>query len=191
MALQQHYVATGYVYEKQTDSFLLILHRKLGKWLPPGGHLEAGEEPHRGALRELQEETGLRGRIVNLLQTPEVSTATAPQQPAPFCILSETIPAGPREDEHIHIDFIYVIEVEPADALHLLEAEVTQARWIAASEVATLETFENVKRVCHAISRLGHQKPRFKEETLLQGLALELSSARLEQAETADIEQIL
>jgi 8-oxo-dGTP diphosphatase len=188
MALQQHYVATGYVYDKLTDSFLLILHKKLGKWLAPGGHLEAGEEPHEGALRELREETGLRGRIVNLLQAPEVGTPAIPQICAPFCILSETIPASSREGEHIHIDFVYVIEVEPADALNLLKEEVIQARWISATEIATLETFENVKKVCHAISLLGHQKAMFREETLLQGLTLEASPAQLE---AIDVEQML
>ena len=185
---EQHYVATGYVYKRETDSFLLIQHKKLGKWLPPGGHLDAGEEPHQGALRELLEETGLRGRIVNLLHTPDVSTPDVPQLFTPFCILSEVIPAGPGGPEHIHIDFIYVIEVEPDDALNLLTKEVTQACWIPAQEIAALETFENVKKVCHAISFLGRQKGSFREETLLQGLALELSP---EQIETADIEQIL
>src|SRR5437879_2439360 len=33
------YVATGYVYDRHTNSFLLIFHKKSGKWLSPGGHL--------------------------------------------------------------------------------------------------------------------------------------------------------
>ena len=49
MGLRSHYVATGYIYDKDTARFLLIQHKKLGKWLAPGGHLEDGEEPHTGA----------------------------------------------------------------------------------------------------------------------------------------------
>lgn len=188
MALYQHYVATAYVYDKLTDSFLFVLHKKLGKWLPPGGHLDAGEEPHQGALRELWEETSLRGRIVTILQTPEVSTSTVAQLCAPFCILSETIPAGPREGEHTHIDFVYVVEVERSETLNVRAEEVAQARWVPMEEVATFETFENVKKVCQAISALGRERRHFKEETLLQGLALELPSAQLE---AVDVEQIL
>jgi ADP-ribose pyrophosphatase YjhB (NUDIX family) len=37
-----------------------------GQWILPGGGLDFGEDPEAGALRELAEETGLRGRIDGL-----------------------------------------------------------------------------------------------------------------------------
>ena len=41
---------------------LLHRHRRLHRWLQPGGHLEPGEWPQDGARRECQEETGLAVR---------------------------------------------------------------------------------------------------------------------------------
>jgi 8-oxo-dGTP pyrophosphatase MutT (NUDIX family) len=38
---------------------VLHMHKRLHRWLQPGGHLEPGEEPSAAALREAQEETGL------------------------------------------------------------------------------------------------------------------------------------
>ena len=38
---------------------VLHLHKRLHRWLQPGGHLEAGEAPWDAALRESEEETGL------------------------------------------------------------------------------------------------------------------------------------
>ena len=38
---------------------VLHLHKRLGRWLQPGGHLHAGETPWAGARREAEEETGL------------------------------------------------------------------------------------------------------------------------------------
>ena len=38
---------------------LLHLHRRLRRWLQPGGHLEKGESPPEAATREVAEETGL------------------------------------------------------------------------------------------------------------------------------------
>src|SRR5215213_8221686 len=43
---------------------LLHYHRKLGMWLPPGGHIERDELPDDAAVREVFEETGLRVELV-------------------------------------------------------------------------------------------------------------------------------
>jgi len=43
---------------------LLILHRKLGKWLPLGGHIELDEDPEIAALREAKEESGLDVELI-------------------------------------------------------------------------------------------------------------------------------
>ncbi|HEY0753227.1 MAG TPA: NUDIX domain-containing protein [Ktedonobacteraceae bacterium] len=157
MGLRSHYVATGYIYDSTKSCFLLIKHKKLGQWLAPGGHLTEDEEPHAGALREVWEEIGQQGKISDLLITPEVATATVPQLPAPFCMLAETIPAGPREGEHIHIDFVYVVEIDPTAKLSLSDEEITNARWFTLDEINQLETYENVKRVCWAISNSSRQ----------------------------------
>jgi 8-oxo-dGTP pyrophosphatase MutT (NUDIX family) len=38
----------------------MLKHKKLGKWLPPGGHIEPNELPDDAACREVLEETGLK-----------------------------------------------------------------------------------------------------------------------------------
>ena len=38
----------------------------VGEWTLPGGGLDFGEDPRDGALRELTEETGLRGEILEI-----------------------------------------------------------------------------------------------------------------------------
>ncbi len=42
----------------------LIFHRKLKKWLPPGGHIDPNEMPSETAIREAFEETGLEIELI-------------------------------------------------------------------------------------------------------------------------------
>lgn len=52
------------------NRLLLVKRRvapKQGMWCLPGGFVETGETPERAAVRELQEETGLTGRINTLI----------------------------------------------------------------------------------------------------------------------------
>ncbi|AQS55348.1 NUDIX hydrolase [Novibacillus thermophilus] len=62
--------AGGVVYRKEGDRLeLLMIEDRYGKWTLPKGKQEAGEEVEETALREIREETGLRGRIVRPLMT--------------------------------------------------------------------------------------------------------------------------
>ena len=50
------------IYCVKDDQVLLAKRKKapyIGYWVAPGGKIEPGESPHEGAVRELQEETGL------------------------------------------------------------------------------------------------------------------------------------
>src|SRR3989344_4657964 len=53
---------------------LLMHHKKLDKWLFPGGHIDPNETPDGAILREVKEETGLNLIFVNfseLSKSPE------------------------------------------------------------------------------------------------------------------------
>ncbi len=121
--MRKHFTATAFVV--RGDATLLHWHKRIGQWMPPGGHIEADEEPAEAALREVREETGLVCEVV--ATSPEHAFAQPQQLPAPYAILLEDIP-GPSEP-HKHIDLIYF--VRPVDGAEHGPVDDPTLRWVS------------------------------------------------------------
>ena len=80
---------------------VLLKHKRLGLWLQPGGHVDPGETPWDGALREAGEETGL-----------DVSFADVDDDGAPRLVHVD-VHAGGRG--HTHLDLRYVVDAGDVD----------------------------------------------------------------------------
>ena len=78
---------------------LLHFHRKLGMWLPPGGHIERDELPDEAAAREVLEETGVDVELVGE-RREDIDDPVQLHRPAGVQL--ENIGPG-----HQHIDLIY------------------------------------------------------------------------------------
>ncbi len=58
--LEGHFTASCWVTDANIENVLLLHHKKLGKWLQPGGHTDGDENLIQVATKELEEETGLK-----------------------------------------------------------------------------------------------------------------------------------
>jgi 8-oxo-dGTP pyrophosphatase MutT (NUDIX family) len=150
--MQRHFTATAFVVDSKKRT-LLLWHKRLQRWMPPGGHVDPDEIPEEAAARECLEETGLRVEIVGREQ-PDLF-ATCPDEgrilKKPVALLLENIPASPErgEPEHQHMDFVYLARPLDEDApLTLAEDEGRELRWFTKSEVEALteaEMYGNVR----------------------------------------------
>jgi 8-oxo-dGTP pyrophosphatase MutT (NUDIX family) len=129
------------VFVVHADRVLLHYHRKLGMWLPPGGHIEPHELPDDAAIREVAEETGVRARLVGErgvdLASPPYPRALA----RPAGIQLEDIAPG-----HQHIDLVYfAVPVSGGEALAPEEAREHGTGWYALGELEALGANDEIR----------------------------------------------
>jgi len=125
-----HITASAVVTRREDPAFLLVWHRKLGRWLQPGGHMEDGDgSVFAAALREAREETGLERfefplgeQILDMDEHP--------------------IPANGPDPPHFHFDIRYVLTATSAATA----AQDSEIRWFTLSEAVAAGIDDSLAR---------------------------------------------
>lgn len=121
-----HFTGSAWLVSGDGSRVLLMHHRKLDRWLQPGGHADGDTDLARVALREAAEETGLIGlRVEGNI----------------FDIDRHRIPARATEPEHWHYDVRYVMRAG-ADESFVVNAESHALAWRPVGGVAADETLD-------------------------------------------------
>jgi 8-oxo-dGTP pyrophosphatase MutT (NUDIX family) len=137
-----HVTASGWVTTPERDRVLLVHHRKLDRWLQPGGHADGQSDIPAAALREAVEESGL----ASLRLAPDKGVVT------PLDLDVHIIP--PRydasgqlvEDAHEHHDVRFLVLAEGNLAPQVSE-ESHDVRWFTSEELLATTDEESVLRM--------------------------------------------
>jgi 8-oxo-dGTP pyrophosphatase MutT (NUDIX family) len=136
-----HLTGSGFVLHASRARVLLLHHAKLGRWLQPGGHGEGEIDPRRIALREIEEETGLRER--DLFPCPDARILD---------VDVHHIPVRAAEPAHLHLDLRYGF-VAGVGAAPRLSEESRALRWFstgAMPEGCDRSLLRAVVKLCNA-----------------------------------------
>lgn len=106
-----HVTASALVISHDHSRVALVLHRKFGRWLQTGGHVE----PHdndlvAAALREATEESGIAGLVID---------------PTPVWLSRHRVNCWPGGD-HLDVQFV---AIAPPDAIVQVSEESEQIAW--------------------------------------------------------------
>ena len=122
------------------DRILLVWHKKLQEWLPPGGHIEQNETPDDAAKREALEETGLEVEISDS-HTQQIEGVTR-NLPVPFVVDVHNV------GDHDHCCFYYLAEPKNrAQVVILKKDEVENHRWFTEHELNGSEVPIDVQQI--------------------------------------------
>ncbi|MBI5281652.1 MAG: NUDIX hydrolase [Candidatus Solibacter usitatus] len=126
-----HVTGSAWVVNPQRTCALMVHHARLGKWLQPGGHADGSFDILAVAMREVEEETGIRA---------------APVSAAIFDVDAHDIPARKTEPAHVHYDIRYLLEAG-MDEQPVVSPESRDVAWVALDDVETLNTDASVLRL--------------------------------------------
>lgn len=123
----------------------LVLHKKLGIWLAPGGHVEENELPHQAAEREFFEESGMRGQVVSFGGLQE-KIGGSEYLPIPFyCNLHEiNKPRGNSFCEQ-HYSWGYFIQIHSKNGVEITDDGVVDSGWFTLAQIQSLHTYPDIR----------------------------------------------
>lgn len=126
-----HLTGSALVVEEGTGRMLVLFHRKLQRWLQPGGHADGDHELAGVALREATEETGITGLRVVV--------------PAVDLDIHE-VDHGDALGNHLHLDLRFVV-LAPNGSVPEGNHESEALRWVDLDELRALADETGVLRL--------------------------------------------
>jgi 8-oxo-dGTP pyrophosphatase MutT (NUDIX family) len=155
--LAGHLTASAWIVDEAREHALLVHHKKLDRWLQPGGHVDDDDASlFDAALREAREETGL----IDLRQP--VANGASPL----FDIDVHAIPARRDEPAHFHYDLRYLFTTARSACTRISANESNDLAWFALSAITSSREFDvSVSRMA-ALTLSGYWRehiPAFDE----------------------------
>jgi 8-oxo-dGTP pyrophosphatase MutT (NUDIX family) len=128
-----HLTGSALVVDADAARVLVLFHRKLRRWLQPGGHADGDANLAAVARREAAEETGIDALAV---------------WPVPVDLDVHRV-APPAEDAHEHHDVRFLV-VAPPGAAPVANHESEGLRWVAEGDLAGLGADPGLRRLARA-----------------------------------------
>lgn len=127
-----HITSSSWLLNRDLTKVLLTHHRKLNKWLQPGGHCDGDSDVPASALREAIEESGIDNWE---FLSEEI-----------FDLDVHVIPARKADPEHFHFDVRFVFRAVCSED-YVVSEESHDLAWVKLDEIEKYTNEESILRM--------------------------------------------
>ncbi len=128
----------GYIIHEK--KLLLIFHKKLQIWLPPGGHIEPNETPDEAVKREVKEEVNLD---IELLQYNRVFSGKNVREECALPFHTNVHNVG----DHDHYGLFYLCKPKDITQLKANPEELERYRWCTSEELLKEDITQDIRAI--------------------------------------------
>jgi 8-oxo-dGTP diphosphatase len=131
---QHDMTVSGYIVRVDANEPLCLvhMHKKIGKLMQIGGHIELNETPWAAIAHELEEESGYQLGELKVVQytADRVVDASNISHPTPFLMNTHNV-----GNEHYHSDLCFGFVANGTPAQNMADGESADLRWLTLSEL--------------------------------------------------------
>ena len=132
-----HFTSSNWIVNKDRTKVLMIYHNIYKSWAWTGGHADGDSDLLHVALKEAEEETGLKN--LKLLSDGIYGLQ--------ILTVDSHIKRGKFVSSHLHLDCCFLFEANEEDILRIKEDENSGVKWIDINEVTKITNEEKMKPI--------------------------------------------
>lgn len=122
-----HFTCSAFILNKNKDKVLMIHHNIYNSWAWVGGHADGEDDFLCVALREIEEETGLKN--VKPIYDDIYAIDVAP--------IKAHIRKGKYVGTHLHLSVVYLMEADEGESLTIKADENSNVKWIPINDIVS------------------------------------------------------
>lgn len=132
-----HFTASNWIVNKEKTKVLMIYHNIYKSWAWTGGHADGDSNLLNVALKEAQEETGLKNLklLSNGIYGLQILT------------VDSHIKRGKFVPSHLHLDCCFLLEANQNEPLKIKEDENSGVKWIDINQAIEITKEEKMKPI--------------------------------------------
>ncbi|MEZ7972438.1 MAG: NUDIX hydrolase [Pseudomonadales bacterium] len=134
-----HVTGSAFIIDNACKQALLTHHKKLDRWLQPGGHADGDPDVAAVSLKEAEEESGLEALSFYMPELLDVDI--------------HRIPARKEEPEHFHYDCRFLLRSSGSDDF-MISDESNDLAWVPFGDIVQYTNEESILRMLKKTLRI-------------------------------------